>query len=546
MANRLAFLGGKVFTADPQNSIAGGVYAEDGKIRAVGAKEEVRKALPPDTTIVEIAGKTLVPGFIDAHCHPVLFGAGLGQVDCRYPRVASPEDLAAVISEGTAMAPEGEWVRGWGLDHDKFPGGRMPTRWEVDEISPHHPVFVLHVGGHHALVNSAALEKAGVTDATPDPKSGHFIRDGRGRMTGMILDAAQQVVMKSSINVGNHGPSTGIYDAPLDELVAQIYRSYTEFVKVGITTVVDAQVTGRELRAYIEARRRGKLSLRTTCMVLSNHLPEFRALGLGGPLGDDRLALGPMKFYADGSLPGSTGAFEEPYLHQPGFHGHTFWSGEELREIVGQAHAMGLQVGIHAQGDRGIEISLDAIEAALRAQPRDDHRHRIEHAGYATEAQLERAAALGVMAIGNPRFLYEVGETFLKNLGPARARRITPLRSQLDLGIPVALGSDIPVSSFNPLDIIWSAVTRHSLAGADMGAGERITVAEALRASTIDAARSIFQERHRGSIEVGKAADFALIGGDLLGSAVDDIPGMPIEMTVIGSDVVYGELEVRS
>ncbi len=536
---RIAFLGGTIFTADLANAVVSGVFAEDGVIRATGAAPDVRRLLPPDTEIIEIDGRTLLPGFIDAHCHPTMLGSALTQVDARYPRVASVEDLVEVVRAGVASMPKGQWVRGWGLDHDKFPAGQMPARWEIDRVSPENPVWILHVGGHHALVNTAALRLAGIGDDVEDPPGGRFVRDARGRPTGMLLDATQQMVMRSGIDVGNHGPSTGIYDAPTGEIVDQIERAYAAFLSGGITSAVDAQVTGRELRAYIEARRQGRLRIRTTCMLLSNHLREFQALGLGGPIGDDWLALGPMKFYSDGALSGSTAAFDEPYEHEEGFRGVTYWSEEELRSLILRAHQLGLQVGIHAQGDRGIGAALDAIEAALIAEPRPDHRHRIEHFGAPTVAQVRRAARLGVLPVSNPRFVYEVGDTFWANLGPDRARRVYPLASEGREGIPIVVGSDSPVASYEPLGLLWAALTRRTLGGKEMTADDRLEVIDALRAQTINAAWSIRQEARRGSIEPGKLADFALVDGDLLAAGPDAIRERSVEMTVVGGEIAW-------
>lgn len=535
----IAFVNGTVFTADSANGVASAVYAKDGVIRAVGSTEEVREAIEPGTDIFDISGKTLVPGFIDAHCHPTMLGAGLSQVDARYPTVGSAEDLAAAIAKRVATTAPGEWVRGFGMDHDKFPDG-MPTRWDIDAVSPNNPVWILHVGGHLALVNTSALRQAGIEDDVEDPPSGRFVRDAAGRPTGMIFDSAQEMVMRSTVDVGTHGPSTGIYDAPVEEIITQIEASYRAFVRSGITTAVDAQVTGRELRAYIEARRQGRLRQRTTLMMLSNHLPEFERLGLAGPLGDDRLALGPMKFYTDGSLPGSTAAFEDAYEHEEGFHGVAYWSHEELAGRVVRAHRLGLQVGIHAQGDRGIENAMNAIQSALDAEPRDDHRHRIEHFGVPTPGQVRRAAAMGVIPVMNPRFVYETGDTFWANLGPERAKRVYPAGSFLALGGRLAIGSDSPVVSFEPLHQLWSAMTRVTLAGHEMNPGDRLTAVQSLRAQTIDAAFAIRQEQTRGSIEPGKLADFALIDGPVLDAGADEIRQREVGMTVIGGKVVHG------
>lgn len=541
MAKGLAFLGGKIFTADSGRHVLSGVYAEDGVIRAVGHADEIRRMVPSGATLIEIPGKTLVPGFIDGHTHMLIYGTMLDMIDLRYPGVSSVEDVVKAVAEAASSAPEGQWIRGWGFDYSWFPDGRAPTRWDLDPVSPHHPVFLVHASGHHALANTVALKLSGVEEGTSDPKGGRFLRDSRGRLTGMLQDAAQQVVMRSSVDIGNHGPSVGNYDAPIAELVDEAARASALFMAAGVTTVIDAQVTSRELHAYMEARRQGRLCVKVCCMPLSNHLDDLIRLGLAGPIGDGWLSIGPLKIYCDGDLIACTSAFSEPYEGQPTNRGRTFWTERELRELVFRAHQFGLQIGIHTVGDRAMDLSLGALEVALRAFPREDHRHRVEHACYVTESQLERIASLGVIPVSQTRFFYELGDNFLDILGPSRANRLIPLKSQLDLDIPIALSSDSPVVSYLPMDIIHGAVSRRTLKGTVLGADERISVEEAIVGLTIGAAHSAFLDDERGSIEVGKSADFALIGGDLLGCAADDIPSLPVEMTVIDGQVAYPE-----
>ncbi|MFQ5934637.1 MAG: amidohydrolase, partial [Dehalococcoidia bacterium] len=326
----LAFLGGKAFTADAKSTIASGVYVEGGRIRAVGHHDEMKKLLPADTRIVDIQGKTLVPGFIDAHNHLPSQGASLTGVDFRYPQVASIEDLAKAVALAAEDTPPGQWIRGSGMDYGKYPEGRMPTRWDIDPVSGDHPVSIGHVSGHFALMNTLALEQAGITDSTPDPKGGKLVRDEGGRVTGMLLDAAMQMVERGAVDVGNHGPALG-YQASIQELVEDIDRACRAFHQEGITSVVDPQVTRREMPAYLEARTQGRLGVKTTCMFLSNHLTDVKALGLAGDLGDPWLSVGPMKFYCDGSLIGCTAAFYSPYQNQSDNLGYTFWSPEELK-----------------------------------------------------------------------------------------------------------------------------------------------------------------------------------------------------------------------
>ena len=534
----LAFLGGTVFTADKRNTIASGVYVEGSRIKTVGHADEVRNSLPPDTKIVDIQGKTLIPGFIDAHNHMVHVGTTMTQMEAGYPKVGSIAELASGVANTAEETPEGEWIRGWGMDYAKYPGGTMPTRWDIDEVSRKHPVCIVHTSGHFALVNSVALEQAGIDDNVQDPKGGRFVRDEKGRITGMLLDSAQRVVIKGAVDVGNHGPDPG-QDTPLEELVEAIDRACKAYHREGLTSIVDAQVTAREMPAYLEAKKRGLLGIKTRCMYLSNHLKDVKALGVIGLMGDEWLSAGTIKFYSDGSLIGCTAAFRSPYLNPPGTYGYTYWNRDELRDLLLDAHTSGLHTGTHTQGDEAMEQVISSWEEILKQHPRDDHRHRIEHCGYPVASQMERMAGLGLLPISQPNYLYEKGDGFIANLGEERAKKLIPLRSELDMGIPIVISTDSPVVPFRPLDTLASAVSRTTMEGQDCGKDERITVEEAIRAYTINGAYSAFQENEKGSIEVGKAADLALVNGDLLNTEGEDIRRLSVEMTVINGGIVY-------
>jgi predicted amidohydrolase YtcJ len=536
--NKIAFLNGIVLTIDSKDNIFDSVYVENGKIRAVGTTDKIKANIPGDTTIINIKGKTLIPGFIDAHNHMCLQGAALGTIRFNFPEVASITDLVKNVAQAAETTKDGHWIRGWGMDYEKYPEKRLPTRWDMDAVSKNHPVCIVHYTGHFVLVNSLALKQAGVDDHTADPSGGKFVRDKKGRVTGMALDAAQQLVVPTSVKVGHHGPDIG-YDAPLQEIVDDIHRACMAYQKVGITSVVDPQVTTREMPAYIEARRQGKLGIKTTCMYLSNHMKAINELGITGAIGDDWLSIGPVKYYCDGALVGGTAAFYMPLHNRPDTYGTTYWKAEELIDSLVQTHRSGLQFGIHAQGDKGIDIVLQAVQKALKQYPRRDHRHRIEHYGGPTPEQIELASQLGIIPITQPGQLYEAGDDLIANYGIARARRLYPLRSILDAGIPAVVSTDAFVQSYKPLDAISGAVNRKSWKGDDMGAEERISVLEAIRAYTLSAANSVFQEDQKGSIEVGKVADLTLIGGKILDTPKDEISKLSIDMTVIDGQIVH-------
>lgn len=532
MNNTFVLFNGSVFTADRGQPWAEAIAIRNGRIEAVGNDSSIRRS---DIEEIDLGGRTVVPGFIDAHNHYLATGEMLAQIDVKYPRVASVDDLVAAIADAAADTPAGQWISATGFDHAKY--GETPTRWDLDRATDKHPVSVLHISGHYVLVNSAALAARGLSDDTPDPQGGQLVRDEQGRITGLCLDAAMGLIIPTAVDIGSHGPNFHV-DAPLEDLVAAVGRAGRAFVAAGLTTVCDAQVTSRELRGYREAYRRGDWWVRTACMPLSHQLSEYGTIGLAGPFGNDEFWLSAMKFYADGSLIGGTAAFWEPYGEHGGFGGSLFWGEDELRDMIVEAHSQGWQVGVHAQGDLAVEATLNAIEAAGQAHPRPDARHRIEHAGCPTSDQIQRMADLGVIAVNQPGYLYDSGDEFLDRLGN-RAHMIQPFRAELDADVTVVLSSDSDVASYRPLDTISAALRRKTFKGLDIGADQTLNIEEAVRAHTIDAAYALFAENRIGSIEAGKHADLVVIDGDLFDTPSEEIPDLPIWKTMIGGKIVY-------
>jgi predicted amidohydrolase YtcJ len=536
----LVLLNGRVFTARPgEPPFDGGLAIVGERIVAVGGNHAALAAAPPEARQLDLAGRSILPGFVDAHHHLAFTGAELAAIDVRYPGVASIADLVARIAEAAEHTPDGTWIRAVGMNPEMFPDDRLPTRWDLDEATRVHPVLVQHMSGHHALANSLGLESRGLDDTAPDPQGGHLVRDERGRLTGYFLDAAQQLIVPVGVDIGHHGP--GFHDdAPIEEIVTDIDRGARASLEAGITSIVDAQVTRRELTGYRAARERGLLGVRLTAMPISSQLDEYEALGMAGRFGDDRLAIGPMKFYADGALTGGTAAFTTPYGPAGEFTGSLYWGSEtEFRDAIVRAHAAGWQIGVHAQGDRAIDRVLDAYEAALAAHPRDDHRHRIEHCGGPRPDQIERMARLRVMAVGQPRYFWDAGDAWLAAFDPERAHRLQPYREMLDAGVRFALSSDAPVASHRPMDTIASAVLRTTVSGAVIGGDQALTLDEAVRACTVDAAASYFADDRLGTLEVGKLADIVVLDRDLFAAAPATIGEVTVDLTIVGGEIAY-------
>ncbi len=534
---RTTFTHATIRTMDSVGRVAEALVVDRDRIAFVGSAAEAA-ALAPDAEVVDLTGRTVLPGFVDAHNHLAFTGAEIGQVDVRSPAVSSIADLVARIAVAAERVPDGVTIRAAGMNDRAFAEGRLPTSRDLDAATRVHPVLVTHMSGHHALANTMALERSGITDATPDPPGGHLGRDERGRLTGYAYDAAQQLVVPAGVDIGHHGP--GFHDdAPLEEVVADIDRACRAYLAVGITSICDAQVTRRELTGYDEARRRGLLTVRTTGMPISSQQEAYAALGIAGRLGDERLAIGPMKFYADGSLTGGTACFTEPYGAKDELTGSLYWASErEFRAAVVRAHVAGWQVGVHAQGDRALDRVLDAFEDASAADPRPDPRFRIEHAGGPRPDQVRRMARLGVIVVGQPRYLWDAGDDWRRTLG-ARADRLQPYGEMLDAGVRFAISTDAPVASYRPMDTLATALLRRTTGGDVLGAAHRLDIATAVRAYTIDAARSYFVDDLVGSLEPGKLADLVVLDADPFETPAERLPEIGTLLTMIGGATVH-------
>jgi len=535
------FTNGRILTCDPRRPSARAVAVRDGRIVAVDDEAVARAAVNPDMATIDLGARTMVPGFIDAHNHLACTAETFFAVDASPRSVDSIANLVAEIARVAQRTPAGGWIRGFGMDFTRFAEGRRPTRRDIDEATDQHPVVILHVSGHYALVNSRALTDRGLTEAVVDPPGGSLERDAAGALTGLLLDSATNLVLQSSVDICGHGPN--IHTAiETHELAGMIGEASRRYLSAGLTTICDPQVTSREMKAYQRARSAGDLGVRTVMLPLSHQLDEFLALGLVGPIGDDHLRIGAMKFYTDGAITGGTAVFSQPIGSHGQYPGTLYHQPAELASLLRRAAVAGWQLAIHTMGDRAMGIMLDGVEAAMAAAPDGDMRHRIEHATWPTPEQLARIARLGMVPVTQPGSIAELGDIWRDQLGE-RVHRAMPLRDQLELGIRPAISSDAFVQSYRPLDTIAAAVNRVTPSGVRVGPEQQLSAEEAVAAHTINAARALHLDDRIGSIEVGKLADFAVLDGDLLASPADAIRGIPVWMTVVGGEILYRRLE---
>jgi predicted amidohydrolase YtcJ len=530
LTDAVLFTNGTILTMDPNRPDAEAVAIIADRIVAVGSRDEAEAALPRGHRRVDLAGRTMVPGFNEAHNHMIGFGSIAGHIDANYPAVTSIQDIVNQVSERAANQPSGTWILGRGYDDNKLNEKRHPNRHDLDSATTDHPVMIVNGSGHLSAVNTKALQLAGITRETDDPEGGHFVRDEHGEATGVLHETAQQPI-RAQIPVPT-----------VEDYVEALRLCNDRYVAAGITSSQDAgSSTADQIRAYQLAVERGILKMRTSMMIRESLLPHVVGLGVSQGLGDNRLRIGPIKMFIDGSLIGRTAAVTVPFENDPSDNnlGLTMMSQAALDDYVMQAHGAGFQIAIHAIGDRGIDMVLDAYEKALTAFPRQDHRHRIEHCGICRPDTIDRIARMGVVPVSQPVFIIEYGDGFIRHLGLERAQLTYPFRAFLDQGIKLVFSSDCPVSHFAPLKSIQAAVTERTGSGASYALEEAVTVEEALEMFTVAGAYATFEENVKGKIKRGMLADFTLLADDPREVDPMSLAELLVSATIIGGETVF-------
>jgi predicted amidohydrolase YtcJ len=429
-------------------------------------------------------------------------------------------EAAELVEKKLGEVNKGEWILGRGWDDSKWQERRYIDKNDLDAFSPDNPVVLTRVCGHMKTLNSKALEIAGISGDTPDPPGGQVDKGPVGEPTGVLRDAGQLI---------------DPYIPPETQEMALegLGKACDYALSLGCTSVQDAGLDDFGVRAYQAAFEKGILKVRVNIMWKEGLSEPIEVLDLRSGFGNGRVRLGPAKLLMDGSLGARTAALYEPYEDDPSTKGLTMMSAEELNEKVKKIHIQGSQVAVHAIGDYGIDLVINAIEAALKASPRKDHRHRIEHCELLSSTQIERIRQLGIVASMQPNFAGEWSGPdglYEARLGKRRLRQNNPYRLLLDEGITLAFGSDgMP---FHPLYGIWSAIN-HPVKNS------RITLEEAMRAYTLDSAYASFEEDVKGSIEPGKLADIAVLEKDLTEIPAEEIKDVRVHMTLMGGEVLY-------
>ncbi|HKO58606.1 MAG TPA: amidohydrolase [Thermoanaerobaculia bacterium] len=520
----MIFIGGTVAAGTnqtPQRNIA--IVTSGGLIRAVGPAAEIQAAHPQANVIASL-NATILPGLTDAHGH--LYGLGLSLDTVNVVGVSSIDEVLARVKERAATAAPGEWILGRGWDQNRWAGKQFPTAAPLDAAIADHPVWLRRVDGHAGWANSAAMRAAGITASTPDPEGGRLLRDANGQPTGVFVDEAMELI------------DSKVPPPSFELRKRRVLAAAQRIAENGLTEIHDAGADAETIRAVRELIDEKRFPIRVYVM-LTDDAALLREWLARGPLmaHGDRLTVRAIKLYADGALGSRGAALLEPYSDDPKNSGLLIAKPEHIEDVARRALAAGFQVNTHAIGDRGVRNVIDAYERAGIAAGR---RFRIEHLQVISPPDVPRVARLGIIASMQPTHATSDMPWAEDRLGPVRIRGAYAWRTMLDSGARLALGSDFPVEAVNPFFGIHAAVTRQDQSGKPPGGwypDQRLTLAEAVRGFTSDAAYAAFEEQTRGTIEPGKLADFTVVEGDFFEGK--ELWKTKVIKTVVGGRVVY-------
>ena len=528
-------INGKIITVDQADSIVEAVAIKDGKFLARGSTPEIMTLVGDRTEVLDLKRKTVLPGIIDSHTHPSLAASLVTEINCRQPAVQGIPDILRMVRERAGELGPGRWVRGGNFNDSKLSEKRHITRWELDEAAPHNPVFLLSDTGHQGLVNSTALELAGIGRHTQDPPGGKIDRDQSNEPTGLLYETA--TVLATRV----------IPPYTVEELKEGFKAVLDQFSEWGITSTHDASGYSLAIRAYQQLLKEGVKKVRLNLMVSvfpkepdGVNLNEAMAnLGIESGFGNDWLKVMTLKIMGDGSGAGGTAGVYQAQNRGPQGLGIMMTEPDIMEQLVLKAHLSGLRCSIHSIGDRGIDIALDCIEKAQKTKPIPDMRHRLEHNSCCTPKQLQRIKALGVTPSSSIGYMYGLGDQYYENFGPERCRWLHPHRTMQEMGIIAGGNNDCPITYYGPFVQMYAAVTRKTVSGKVIGPEEAINLMDAVRLYTWNGAYLAKEEDRLGSIEPGKLADLIVIDRDILSLPPEELLETKVLMTVVDGKTVY-------
>jgi len=519
----LILYNGNVWTVNDKMPRAQALAISGGRILAVGTNDEVLGLAAGLSKKIDLGGKAVFPGFIDAHAHPSESGVGhLRMVACDMDSIS---DIQSALRKRAAQTPAGQWVLGFLYDDGKTP--HPLSLQDLDAAVPDHPVQVRHRGGHTTFVNSLALKLAGVDEHTPDPPGGRFEHDASGHLTGHVGDKATEPFARMIAFT----PTRDDYREGA-KLISKIFTSK------GVTSAGDALTMPANLQGYQEARDAGELRMRVCCHMTVDALDQMMSAGVHSGFGDERVRIGAVKQFADGSISERTAWLSDPYIGIANYHGLQVTSRDQLYENSRKAHAAGWQLATHANGDLAIDMVLGVYEQILREMPKADPRFRLEHCTLLNESLLKRMKALEAIPVPFSGYVYFHGDV-MHFYGEPRTQHMFPMRDFLSHGLLPPDSSDYTASPSDPMMWLRSQVTRTDMKGNIWGANQKLTVEEAIRCGTINGAHATFEETLKGSLEPGKLADLVVLADDPFKTDPLDLHKIGVERTMVGGKWVY-------
>ena len=515
-----------IITVNPKQPRAEAIAILDDRILAVGSNTAIKKMANGFTKKIDVAGQTITPGFIDAHSHPASSGRRhLRNVNCDLRSISAIQEAIKKRADNT---PKGEWVSGFLYDDTKTVEGRFINRYDLDKVAPHHPVYIGHRGGHTAYVNSKALAVVKYTKDSKDPAGGQIDRDpATGEPTGLLKETATSALERLM-------PIS--FDAEDYQAGAKLISEMMS--KTGVTSVTDAYGSPKDLRAYQDAYHADELKLRVYCMMGYFSIDDMLDAGIRTGFGNDWVKVGGMKLTCDGSISERTARLSEPYKGRPDDYGIIVMDQDALYEHAIKAHNADWQIGIHANGDVGIDIALSVYERLQKEYYRPDPRFRLEHCTVINKDLIRRMQALNVIPNPFSTYVYFHGEKMI-NYGAERLENMFALRSFLDAGINVTQTSDYPPGPFDPMMALQSSVTRTDWQGTSWGTSQKVTVEEAIKIGTLNGAYASYEEHSKGSLQVGKLADLVVLGDDPTQVDPMKLIETSVERTMVGGKWVY-------
>lgn len=526
----MILINGKIWTVDPQQPSTQAVAVSNSRILAVGSNKDINKHRGPDTQVLDLKGKLVLPGFHDNHTHFVSAGFNLMSIDLK--DAENEEEFGQRLAAASEKLPAGAWITGGNWDHDRWPGGNLPTAELIDKYVSDRPVLVSRYDGHMAVANNFALKMAGITAQTPDPPGGIIVRKPNSQEPAGVLRETAADLVGRIIPAHNRA-----------EIRLAIETSLQHAREHGITSIQQMDVEPIELEIYQELLAEGKLTARIYGFIPLARRHEFADVATTiKSQAENWIILGGLKAFLDGSLGSSTAMFFEPYTQDPSTSGLYVIDPEELKQQILEADKMGLQVAVHSIGDKANSDLLDIFAEIIKTNGPGERRHRIEHAQHMHPKDYQRFARLGIIASMQPYHAIDDGRFAEKRIGAQRCRNTYAFKSFLDNDVMLAFGSDWDVAPLDAILGIYAAVTRRTLDGANPNGWipeQKITVEQAIQAYTMAPAYASFQENIKGTITPGKLADIVVLSQDILSIPPEKIENSEVLLTIVNGQVVF-------